>query len=56
MGIAKETGATHGDVWVVVDGGAVHDSPAVLAGLEPVLAFEGEETLIRTGTSSGSRS
>jgi hypothetical protein len=56
VGIGKETGATHGHMWVAVDGRAVHDSPGVLAGFEPVLAFESDGTLIRTGTSSGSRS
>ena len=52
MGIARETGALHGHVWVAVDGRAVHDSPAALARFEPVLAFRSDGTLIRIDSTS----
>jgi hypothetical protein len=55
VGIAKETEATHGHVWVTVDGRAVHDSPAVLARFEPVLTFRSDGALIRTDSSSAGR-
>jgi hypothetical protein len=52
VGIAKGTAGAHGHVWVTVDGRAVHDSPATLAGFEPVVAFASDGTLIRPDSAS----
>lgn len=48
VGIARGAGGAHGHVWVTVDGRAVHDSQAVLAPFEPILAFASDGTLIRS--------
>ena len=48
IGIAKASSATHGHVWVTVDGRPVHDSPALLATFEPVAAFGSDGTLTRS--------
>jgi hypothetical protein len=52
IGVAKGTEGVHGHAWVTVDGRAVHDSPATLAGFERVLAFRSDGTLIRADSSS----
>jgi hypothetical protein len=50
VGIERGSGGAHGHVWVTVEGRAVHDSPAVLATFEPILAFSSDGMLIRTAS------
>jgi hypothetical protein len=52
VGVAKGTEGVHGHVWVTVDGRAVHDSAAMLAGFEPLFVVKGDGTLIGTPPSS----
>jgi hypothetical protein len=52
IGVAQETGGVHGHVWVTVDGRAVHDSPATVAGFEPILVVKSDGTLVGTPPSS----
>ena len=48
IGIAKASSATHGHVWVTVEGRPLHDSPALLATFAPVAAFGSDGTLTRS--------
>jgi hypothetical protein len=52
VGVAKGMEGVHGHVWVLVDGRAVHDSHAKLAGFEPILVVKSDGTLIGTPPSS----
>ena len=52
IGVAKGIEGVHGHVWVMVDGQAVHDSPATLAGFEPILVVKSDGTLIGTPPSN----
>jgi Transglutaminase-like superfamily len=48
IGAAKGVQGVHGHVWVTIDGRAVHDSPATLAGFEPILVVKSDGSLIGT--------
>jgi hypothetical protein len=48
IGVAKSAQGVHGHVWVTIDGRAVHDSPATLAGFEPILVVKSDGSLIGT--------
>jgi hypothetical protein len=52
LGVAKGTDGVLGHAWVTVDGQPLHDSPATLAGFEPILVVKSDGTLVGTPPSS----
>jgi hypothetical protein len=48
MGVARGMEEVYGHAWVTLDGRAVHDSPAMLAGFEPICVAKSDGMLVGT--------